>query len=182
MDKWSFADLQEEQIAWVTHNFPGRSSWMPLLGMVEEVCDELIEAEEAFPINRPLIGDALADAVIFMSDFCTAMGLDIESVHRMALRRDKLQQQNGVTLVKTIGKLAHRFLKMTQKIRGSEPEHRAAIASLLVDLMDDIQACADFYELDLVVLVQNTWAEVKKRDWIKYPFTGHPEEHNANEK
>lgn len=76
--------LQDEQRPWVAHNFPGREAYYPLLGAVEEL-GELAHAhlkmiqgirgtKEEHLANAK---DAVADVIIFLSDYCTAMGFDL---------------------------------------------------------------------------------------------------------
>jgi NTP pyrophosphatase (non-canonical NTP hydrolase) len=83
----TFARLQSEQRSWVEHNFPGREPYYPLLGAVEEL-GELAHAhlkslqgirgtqEE----HRASAADAVADTIIFLSDYCSAMGFDLQQI------------------------------------------------------------------------------------------------------
>lgn len=79
-------NLQNEQRPWVKHNFGDRPSWMPLLGIVEEL-GELAHAhlKQAQGIRRQenheeLAKDAVADIVIFLADYCSARGFDLEQL------------------------------------------------------------------------------------------------------
>mgnify|MGYP001608883948 CR=1 FL=1 len=83
----TFRRLQEEQIPWMVHNFPGREPFYPLLGAVEEL-GELAHAhlkmlqgirgtkEQHLAAAR----DAVGDVVIFLADYCQAMGFDFQAV------------------------------------------------------------------------------------------------------
>lgn len=78
--------IQEEQKAWVKHNFGDRPSWQPLLGAVEEL-GELAHAHlkqaQGIRINEPHFEnkkDAIADIIIYLCDYCTAENIDIEKV------------------------------------------------------------------------------------------------------
>lgn len=78
--------LQTEQVPWVKHNFGDRPSWMPLLGAVEEL-GELAHAhlKQAQGIrvsedHDAKAKDAVADVVIYLADYCTARGYDLESL------------------------------------------------------------------------------------------------------
>jgi len=79
--------VQDEQVPWVNHNFPGRPAWQPLLGAVEELgelahahlkADQEIRgtAEE----HEEAAKDAVGDIVIFLADYCTARGWDMEDI------------------------------------------------------------------------------------------------------
>ena len=78
--------LQDEQRPWVKHNFGDRPAWQPLLGAVEEI-GELAHAhlkhEQNIRTNESHIEnakDAVADAIIYLSDYCSAMGFDLETL------------------------------------------------------------------------------------------------------
>lgn len=78
--------VQDEQRPWVKHNFGDRPSWMPLLGVMEEL-GELAHAhlkrEQGIRTNEDhdaKARDAVADIVIFLADYCSATGIDLESV------------------------------------------------------------------------------------------------------
>lgn len=80
--------LQDEQRPWVQHNFGDRPSWMPLLGVMEEL-GELAHAHlkkaQGIRTNEDhdaQAADAVADIVIFLADYCSAVGIDLESVVR----------------------------------------------------------------------------------------------------
>lgn len=95
----TLSDLQKQQAPWVEHNFPGREAYYPLLGAVEEL-GEL--AHSHLKMIQGIRGtkeehlakakDAVADVVIFLSDYCTAMGFDfqqcVEETWVMVQKRD----------------------------------------------------------------------------------------------
>ena len=78
-------NLQEELKPWVKHNFGDRPSWQPLLGIVEELgelahahlkhAQEIRTDEQHFENKK----DAIADIIIYLADYCTAEGIDLES-------------------------------------------------------------------------------------------------------
>lgn len=77
--------LQSEQRPWQAHNFPGRPAHYPLLGAIEEL-GELAHAhlkgDQAIRYTPAQIlakkADAVADCIIFLADYCSASGIDIE--------------------------------------------------------------------------------------------------------
>lgn len=78
--------LQDEQRPWVKHNFGDRPSWMPLLGIMEEL-GELAHAhlKQAQGIrtsedHEAMAKDAVADIVIFLADYCSSRGFDLEAL------------------------------------------------------------------------------------------------------
>lgn len=99
--------LQDEQRAWVEHNFPGRKPYQPLLGAVEE-----------------------------------------------------------------LGELAHAHLKMEQGIRGTKAEHLTAAADAVADTVIYLADYCSAMGFDFGKIVEETWEQVKKRDWKKDPKNG----------
>jgi NTP pyrophosphatase (non-canonical NTP hydrolase) len=83
----TFKQLQDEQRPWVKHNFPGREAVDPLLGAVEEL-GELAHAQLKMrlgirgkeSVHREHAADAVADTIIFLSDYCSAMGFDLQQI------------------------------------------------------------------------------------------------------
>jgi NTP pyrophosphatase (non-canonical NTP hydrolase) len=82
---FTLAQLQAEMAPWVEHNFGKRPSWHPLLGIMEELgelthahlkCEQGIRGtpEEHFSAKI----DAVADVVIFLADYCSAEGIDLQ--------------------------------------------------------------------------------------------------------
>jgi len=76
--------IQEEQRAWVLHNFGNREAWQSLLGVQEEV-GELAHAflkrhqgiRGTYEKHTADIRDAVADIIIFLMDFASAEGIDV---------------------------------------------------------------------------------------------------------
>jgi hypothetical protein len=108
--------------------------------------------------------DALADVVVFLADYCTCMGWDLE-----AISRRKRWQWESVPLAVSIGQLCHHHLKRYQGIRGDAAHH---------DKMGQLWAAKLWTRLcwlaaphrtrkRLMALVEKAWAEVKQRDWRK---------------
>ena len=79
--------LQVEQRKWVKHNFPNRTNYHPLLGVVEEV-GELCHAhlkheqgirgfEDQYTFEQ-YAEDAIGDIIVFLADYCNANGLNLQ--------------------------------------------------------------------------------------------------------
>jgi hypothetical protein len=163
--------MQEEQRTWVNHNFPGRGDYYPLLGVVEEL-GELVTSE--ISEDNPGIFDAIADITIFMADYCTAQGYDIDEIYTDApeqvARRDA--GEYVMLIVAEVGRIAHHHLKRLQNIRGTHDEHGEMIKYSIGMILTYL----DFYCFeqgkDFMKIVEDTWSEVKKRDWKVNPITG----------
>ena len=83
----TFRSLQEEQRAWARHNFPDQAAYMSLLGAVEEL-GELAHAhlkqEQGIrgtaAEHEEKAKDAVADVVIFLSDYCSKRGFEFQAI------------------------------------------------------------------------------------------------------
>jgi len=105
----TFADLQAAQAPWVAHNFPGRESFYPLLGAVEELGElahahlKALQGIRGTPEEHAAAAqDAVGDAVIFLADYCTARGWDFQEVvertwAEVRLRDFRVYPKNGRT-------------------------------------------------------------------------------------
>lgn len=78
-------DVQEDQRAWVKHNFGERPAWMPIMGAMEELGElahSFLKKEQGIkgtPEQHDAdIRDALADIVIFLCDAASALGVDLD--------------------------------------------------------------------------------------------------------
>ena len=81
----TFRQLQDGQRPWVIHNFPGWESIYPLLGAVEELGElrrahlKALQGIRGTPEEHQAAKeDAVADAIIFIADYCTANGIDLQ--------------------------------------------------------------------------------------------------------
>jgi hypothetical protein len=173
--RWfTLEQLQEEQVLWVQHNFPDRPSWMPLMGVCEEVT-ELARAHANFDHEEIL--DAIGDIVVFASDYCSAMGWDMQAMLNQQQGSDLevripgagLEARAILEIYDAVGTMQHSHLKMHQKIRGTHDEHVVAIRAGLVKLLSMLKVYIDItqIQLGLLEIVEATWADVKVRDWRK---------------
>ena len=69
------------------------------------------------------------------------------------------------------GELAHAFLKREQGIRLNE-NHDEAIKDAVGDIVLFLSDFCQAEGIDFQSVVENTWNEVKKRDWKKNVNTG----------
>ena len=94
----TLSEIQTEKIAWVQHNFKDRKSWHPLLGLQEEVGElahHYLKREQGIRINEDHaagIKDSVADIVIYLLDFCTAEGINLE--YELNQTWDKVRQRD----------------------------------------------------------------------------------------
>ena len=90
--------MQREQVAWVKHNFGEREAWQPLLGVAEEVGElshAYLKRHQGIRMQEghdEAIVDAVADIVIFLSDFCSSEGIDLADA--VELTWEKVRQRD----------------------------------------------------------------------------------------
>jgi hypothetical protein len=175
--------IQEEQKAWVSHNFPLRRQYEAVLG----VCEEYFEAQEAQEAMGPAQRntrttrseawlDAVADCTMYLTDFCTMQG--VRSSDALLIGR-MLDCESGRPWARHAGRLTKHFLKLTQGIRGTPEFHRAALLNAAGGIFATLERDLERMHVDYAALVRRVWLEVQKRDWKMYPFTGLPEPHIA---
>ncbi len=84
MTDLTLRQLQEEQRPWVKHNFPGRHPYYPLLGLMEELGElshahlKSLQGIRTSEDHDAAKIDAVADIVIFLADYCSGNGIDLQ--------------------------------------------------------------------------------------------------------
>lgn len=69
--------------------------------------------------------------------------------------------------IEELGEIAHHLLKRKQGIRGSDEYHTEQIRDGVADLVIFGAGIASHEGFDYGVAVQETWNQVKQRDWQK---------------
>jgi NTP pyrophosphatase (non-canonical NTP hydrolase) len=95
----SLKQMQIEQDAWSKKNFPNRKPYHPILGAAEEVGElshAFLKMEQGIRGNDAKhtadMKDAVADCIIFLTDFCNQMGWDIDEL--VTETWDKVKQRD----------------------------------------------------------------------------------------
>ena len=140
-------NLQELVGQWSQDNFGNQvskssgvelGSIAPLLGMVEETCDELVTAYN----NRDEQGalDALGDIMIFMCDFACRETIPV-TLYKLEDTIDVLCEE--MMFAHLLGKLCHVVLKRHQGIRGYDDDNKyvAERNKILASLCYQIKSC-----------------------------------------
>lgn len=76
-----------------------------------------------------------------------------------------------IGVMEELGEISHSILKMEQGIRNNQP-HREKLIDGIGDLTIYLIDLCNKYEIDYGKAIWDTWNEVKKRDWIKFPNNG----------
>jgi NTP pyrophosphatase (non-canonical NTP hydrolase) len=156
----SYTELSREITAWADHNFDYHN---PAFGVAEEA-GELVHCvlknrqgirgkPEEFKASA---ADALADATIFALHW---IGLSGQQLMEEELRNDLNWCEERM--------LANLFI-----LSGRFIESKLTAQRFIVPILCQLGALAQFYGLDLITITNDTWAEVSKRDWRKFPMNG----------
>jgi NTP pyrophosphatase (non-canonical NTP hydrolase) len=142
--------LQEEVSEWSHRNFPNNKPYHPLLGLVEEH-GELHDAGNSIEVE-----DAIADAVIYLADYCARNGIK--------LRDSGEEPKNGLRW------LCHYHLKGEQGIRYKPDEIPALKQRCSDQIVSNLKRQADYSGICFADAITRTWNKVKQRDWQKNPI------------
>jgi len=177
-----------------------------LLGIVEETgeyAEAYYKPEEIDPCRvngKPTEDndsvDAVADAIIFMLDFCnrTPFSLyvtvdDIRESLRIQVLNSEFREAGlaGIepkdcpaAMAIYVGRLAHVVLKANQGIRGfDDPEkYRKEVFKCVKDLFMFLMRMTGYR---LLTYVEKVWEKVQKRDWEKNKLNAHEEATTGNQ-
>lgn len=75
-------------------------------------------------------------------------------------------------LAGAVGRLAHATLKTEQGIRGSAQKHELAAKDAVGDLLVYLADLCGRRGWDMEKILDDTWAQVSRRDWRKNPAEG----------
>ena len=71
-----------------------------------------------------------------------------------------------------VGELMHAFLKQEQGIRGTHQEHEDAKKDAIGDIIIYMLHFCNYHNWSLLDIIDETWEEVKQRDWTKNKENG----------
>lgn len=80
-----------------------------------------------------------------------------------------------VGAVEEVGELSHAYLKRDIGIRGSVEEHQHEMKDAIGDICVFIAQFCNRVGLHFESCIRDTWAEVRTRDWGKFPKNGEDE-------
>lgn len=165
--------IQKEHAKWLKHNFPNVLQVEALLGLNEE----LGELYQAIKLNdTESLYDSIGDIGIYLVSFCTTNNIFIDD--------DVITNYNATIDINTydalrqlsieIGLLNHYFLKNIQGIRHTKDSIHAKFVHQVAAILFCLQIFCTQNSDDFLTIINVTWENVRKRDWIKYPEKGLP--------
>lgn len=180
-DLWR--DYHARRMAWVAHNFPttdGGGS-VPMLETVEGVIEEIGELAHCHLKKKQSIRgtheehdagmkDAVGDATVYlwgvtsrMEDSFVNRGFWVRVVER-ATDTNPLFQERVLMLSKSVGEISESVLYR----RTQAPLFKRQVANFVGDLV----AFCNQRGWNYHQIVYDTWNEVEKRDWQRFPKDG----------
>ncbi len=100
---------------------------------------------------------------------------DIQQDHKMWVKHnfgDRPSTHPLLGVGEEYGELIHAHLKCEQGIRGTPEEHHAAKIDAVGDIVLFLMDYCTAEDIDMQEAIEQTWAEVQKRDWKSNPSTG----------
>lgn len=158
---------------WSRRNFPGKTPLDPAEGIVEEI-GELAHAR--LKRRQGIRGtsaehdaaeqDAIADAAVFLCDFASQVGV---SQVEIAIEEYRGKPHD----VPAFADVVHGGSNLFSVIDEPEVDDWG---DRIVELAADLETYAYARGWDFMEILDRTWNEVSKRDWILYPGSGRPPE------
>lgn len=173
-------ELQDQQRPWVLRNFGERPAHWPLLGIGEEL-GELSHAQ--LKMEQGIRGsleehhaaqkDAIADCIIFCSDYCSAMGWKLHvALGALEWSQVQVRARGGSGCDWTELALAR---AEAGKLDDCHINGGRVGPAVLGTIVMRLASYCTIRGWSLGEIVEETWAKVSKRDWKKNPNTAHLE-------
>lgn len=165
-------DLIDQVGMWANYNFGHMRG--PDYGIIEEIGEaahavlkrrQKIRGFDLDDVFYDYFNDALADAVIYLADYCY--------IHRSFFKFKRNMQHSCVTIEDERKIIAHLLQAISQLFMydeimvGEKVEQGAQeIYNLIVQrICDGLEYWATAYGMDLPTVVTGVWENVKRRDW-----------------
>lgn len=161
--------IKEEIRVWAERNFPTTKPEHCLLGIREEVgelCHAILKEyqgirKEDFVAAKK---DAIGDITVYFLDFLNRSQLELPKVGTQTIIP---VNTFGDTMIETIDTL-YIAASVFTTFKGDMDD----LEILITDFILSLYNLCDFLGYDLIEILNTTWNEVKKRDWITYPKNG----------
>ena len=169
----TLSEIQAELKVWTIYNFGKQESIIPIMGMIEEL-GELTHAhlKELQGIRKSDFladkKDAIADIIIYLLNYFNCSNEEILEIEDVIYDDHEGDNNNFIIL-----EINSQLGIISKNINNSSDtniayQHLAYILFLLKEYSENIK-------LDLLTIVNETWEQVKLRDWKKYPKDGRTE-------
>ena len=173
------ANIQSAVSTWSHHNFRsrlpyGRNSALGLIEEAGELAHAVLKARQGIrgtPIEHlHAQRDAIGDIMIYLCDTASDVGVE--------LKDDQPGPGDERDETALIGVMAAAMGNMAWAccILTDDPAAGGSVKPYLRIALDSVNQYCNSLGWDYLGILEETWARVKDRDWIKYPGTGRPPE------
>jgi len=177
--------LQNEQAVWSEKNFGEQPPTAPLLGLIEEVGElahAVLKRNQGIRTGENHIEqmkDAIGDIVIYAADYATRQGFQLDAAYGLLVgfedMRNFRDDAGTDAFVFSISLSLGRLCKYhSARVNLGKAETIELQTSYMGALLVQLKRLCDREDLRLDKIIEETWAQVKRRDWKKYPETGLP--------
>jgi len=167
-----YTQLQAEVGEWSCKNFPNNEPFDPFYGMIEEIGElahAILKKKQGIrgtpEEHDAAIKDAIADCMIFATDYCCRNYFDLSKLVEMAnqdINKHRTQHQVFNELIFQLGVFSS-WLGSTNAVQ---------IRKCFSYVIADLQELARIFQFDFDKNLQDTWNKVKERDWQKDKLLG----------
>lgn len=179
---FTLRQLQQEQAEWVKFNFPNRHQLMPLMGIIEELGElahAQLKGEQGIRYTPEVVMakkvDAIGDILVYTSDYCSALGLDLEECimnYGFEPTREGIDRYfvPPWTPAKALTMIARRVGEISQAYHPEMTGTDRASAHAIGGMTMMLSAYCRLSNIDMLSAVETTWSRVKQRNWIANPI------------
>jgi len=172
----NLSQIQSELKDWTKYNFGEQESIIPIYGIIEEI-GELTHAhlKELQNIRKSDFladkADAIGDITIYLLNYFNCINVDISIIDKLSNIEFNTTDQKYINSIIlklniNIGKLSEStFYDSSYKSTNFDYTYPYLI-------LYNLCAYTKCMELDFLTIVNETWEEVKLRDWKKFPLNG----------
>jgi len=168
------SEIQAELKVWTLYNFGQQESIIPIMGMIEEL-GELTHAhlKELQGIRKSDFladkKDAIADITIYLLNYFNCIDKDVSLIGSNEHLDSYIYHNDSTNMI--ILKLSYNISNIGHYTFSAENIINLAISKCSKTLYL-LSYYALLYNFDLLTIVNETWENVKLRDWKKYPLNG----------
>lgn len=161
--------IQLERDEWVKYNFPNAVPEQSVLGVIEEVGElthHFLKKKQSIrgTDEEHLAGmrDSVGDALVYLLGVCSGGGFSLQEAVDRGKQINCVNETRAIFLTANrVGRMATDGWQFPHLARRHVGEVYWALASFCSHMSWDIQE-----------VLQETWNQVKKRDWISNPTDG----------
>ena len=169
----TLSQIQKELEVWTNYNFGQQDSSSPIMGMIEELGElthttlkqiQGIRKKDYLEAKK----DAVADLVIYLLNYFNSKQVDISKVGNfLYYYKESNEYEHIINIQQCVSKIA--FFNDTKSGKYNVPIGNSK------RLLSRLYSYCKLNKFDLLDIVNQTWEQVKLRDWRKYPLNGKTE-------